>query len=116
MDKAQVIEEIARRGVVEKLVGNITHRSDATMKDLSQIVYEALLKTDEKRITEIYEQGETSVNCYCCAIIRNQYFSDSSQFYYDFKRLLLYEEVKGVGYNGQDGDREDNLPAGESGV
>lgn len=116
MNKAQVIEEIARHGVVEKLVRNITHRTDSTMKDLSQIVYEALLKTDEKRITEIYEQGETSINCYCCAIIRNQYFSDSSQFYYDFKKLLLYEEVKGTGYNGRDGGREDDLPAGESGV
>ena len=116
MNKAQVIEEIARREVVEKLVRNITHRTDSTMKDLSQIVYEALLKTDEKRITEIWEQGETSVNCYCCAIIRNQYFSDSSQFYYDFKRLLLYEEIKGAGYNGQNPGREDDLPAGESGV
>ena len=116
MNKAQVIEEIARRGVVEKLVRNITHRTDSTMKDLSQIVYEALLKTDEKRITEIYEQGETSINCYCCAIIRNQYFSDSSQFYYDFKRLLLYEEVKGAGYNGRGGGREDDFPTGESGV
>ena len=116
MDKAQIIEEIARRKVVEQLIRNITHRTDPTMNDLAQIVYEALLKTDEKRITEIYEQGETSVNCYCCAIIRNQYFSDSSQFYYDFKKLLLYEEVKGAGYNGRDGGREDDLPTGESGV
>lgn len=116
MNKAQVIEEIARRKVVETFVRNITHRCDATMKDLTQIVYEALLKTDEKRITEIWEQGETSINCYCCAIIRNQYFSDSSQFYYDFKRTLLYEEVKGAGHNNLDGGCEDDLPAGESGV
>ena len=116
MNKAQVIEEIARRGVVEKLVRNITHRTDSTMKDLSQIVYEALLKTDEERITEIWEQGETSVNCYCCAIIRNQYFSDSSQFYYDFRKPMLYEEVKGTRHNGDDGGREDDLPAGTDGV
>jgi hypothetical protein len=89
---------------------------DATMNDLAQIVYEALLKTDEKRIIEIYEQGETSINCYCCAIIRNQYFSDSSRFYYDYKSVMLYEEVKGTGYNGQDGRCEDDFPAGESGI
>ena len=116
MDKAQIIEEIARRKVVEQLIRNITHRSDPTMNDLAQIVYEALLKTDEKRIIEIYEQGETSINCYCCAIIRNQYFSDSSQFYYDFRKPMLYEEVKGTRHNGDDGGREDDIPAGESGV
>ena len=116
MNKAQIIAEIARRGVVERLVRNITHRTDSTMKDLSQIVYEALLKTDEERITEIWEQGETSVNCYCCAIIRNQYFSDSSQFYYDFRKPMLYEEVKGTRHNVDDGGREDDIPAGESGV
>ena len=116
MDKAQIIEEIARRKVVEQLIRNITHRSDPTMNDLAQIVYEALLKTDEKRIIEIYEQGETSINCYCCAIIRNQYFSDSSQFYYDFRKPMLYEEVKGTRHNGDDGGREDDLPAGTDGV
>ena len=116
MDKAQIIEEIARRKVVEQLIRNITHRSDPTMNDLAQIVYEALLKTDEKRIIEIYEQGETSINCYCCAIIRNQYFSDSSQFYYDFRKPMLYEEVKGARHNGDDGGREDDIPAGEERV
>ena len=116
MDKAQIIEDIARRKVVEQLIRNITHRCDATMNDLAQIVYEALLKTDEKRIIEIYEQGETSINCYCCAIIRNQYFSDSSRFYYDYKSVMLYEEGKGTGYNGQDGRCEDDFPAGESGI
>ena len=116
MDKAQIIEEIARRKVVEQLIRNITHRCDATMNDLAQIVYEALLKTDEKRIIEIYEQGETSINCYCCAIIRNQYFSDSSRFYYDYKSVMLYEEINGIGYNGQDGRCEDDIPASESGV
>ena len=104
MDKAQIIEDIARRKVVEQLIRNITHRCDATMNDLAQIVYEALL------------QGETSINCYCCAIIRNQYFSDSSRFYYDYKSIMLYEEVKGTGYNGQDGRCEDDFPAGESGI
>ena len=116
MNKAQVIEDIARRGVVETLVRNITHRSDPTMKDLCQIVYEALLKTDEKRIIEVYEQGETSINCYCCAIIRNQYFSDSSRFYYDYKSIVLYEETNGVRYNGSDGRCEDDIPTGEAGI
>ena len=113
MDKAQIIEDIARRKVVEKLIRNITHRHDATMDDLAQIVYEALLNTEEERIIEIWEQGDTSVNCYCCAIIRNQYYSDSSRFYYDYRKPLLHEEVKGAGRDGDDGGREDHLPGGE---
>lgn len=95
--------------MVEQLIGNITHRSDAAMKDLAQIVYEALLNTSEERIKEIYEQGETSVNCYCCAIIRNQYYSDSSRFYYDFKKPLFNEEAKATECNGYDGEREGDL-------
>ena len=109
MTKAEIIERIARGRVVEQLIGNITHRSDAAMKDLAQIVYEALLNTSEERIKEIYEQGETSVNCYCCAIIRNQYYSDSSRFYYDFKKPLFNEEVKATECNGYDGEREGDL-------
>lgn len=113
MNKAQIIEELARRRVVEQLVRNITHRTDSTMDDLAQMVYEALLKTDEKRVIEIYEQGETSVNCYCCAIIRNQYFSDRSAFYYDYRKMVLYEEVKGTQHIGGDGGREGDLPTCE---
>lgn len=113
MDKAQIIEDIARRKVVEQLIRNITHRHDTTMDDLAQIVYEALLNTEEERIIEIWEQGDTSVNCYCCAIIRNQYYSDSSRFYYDYRKPLLHEEVKGAGRDGDDGGREDHLPGGE---
>lgn len=113
MDKAQIIEDIARRKVVEQLIRNITHRHDATMDDLAQIVYEALLNTEEERIIEIWEQGDTSVNCYCCAIIRNQYYSDSSRFYYDYRKPLLHEEVKGAGRDGDDGGREGHLPGGE---
>lgn len=112
MNKAKIIEEIARRRVVEELVRNITHRTDSTMNDLSQMVYEALLKTDEKRIIEIWEQGATSVNCYCCAIIRNQYYSDRSAFYYDYKKAVYYEEIKGSP-NFSDGGREGDLPTGK---
>ena len=83
------------------------------MDDLAQIVYEALLNTEEERIIEIWEQGDTSVNCYCCAIIRNQYYSDSSRFYYDYRKPLLHEEVKGAGRDGDDGGREDHLPGSE---
>jgi len=106
MTKADIIESIAKARVVEQLIRNITHRSDATMDDLAQIVYEALLNTDEEKIREIYEQGDTSVNCYCCAIIRNQYYSDSSRFYYDFKKPLFNEEIKGAERDGYDGEGE----------
>lgn len=112
MNKAQIIGEIARRRVVEELVRNITHRTDSTMDDLAQMVYEALLKTDDKRIIEIWEQGETSVNCYCCAIIRNQYFSDRSTFYYDFKKAVYYEEVKSIGHE-HDGGGAGDIPTRE---
>lgn len=108
MTKADIIERIAKARVVEELVRNITHRCDATMDDLAQIVYEALLNTSEERIKEIYEQGATSVNCYCCAIIRNQYYSDSSRFYYDFKKPLLNEEVKGTEHR-YDGEGEGDI-------
>lgn len=106
MTKAEIIERIARGRVVEQLISNITHRSDAAMKDLAQIVYEALLNTSEERIIEIYNQGDTSVNCYCCAIICNQYYSDSSRFYYDFKKPLFNEEVKTAERDGHDGEGE----------
>ena len=109
MTKADIIESIAKARVVEQLIRNITHRSDATMDDLAQIVYEALLNTDEEKIREIYEQGDTSVNCYCCAIIRNQYYSDSSRFYYDFKKPLFNEEIKGAECDGYDGEGESYL-------
>lgn len=88
MDMRAIIEQLARRRTVERLIQDITHRGGDDMADLAQMVYEALLMTGETRISELWEQGEAAMNCYIAAIIRNQYYSDSSRFYYDFRRYI----------------------------
>lgn len=83
-----IIDGIARTRTVERLVRDITHSTGDEMEDLAQMVYEALLMTGEERICELWAQGTVAMNCYIAAIIRNQYYSDSSMFYYNFRRYV----------------------------
>lgn len=86
VDRNKIIEQLAREKVVETIVENVTHRAiSRDTKDLSQMVYLTLLTYDEKKVVEMWEDGE--LNFFIVAIIRNQYFSETSPFYQQIKRF-----------------------------
>lgn len=89
--RSDIIGQLARDKVVEKIIENVTHRAiNRDTQDLAQMVYLTLLTYDEKKVMEMWKEGE--LNFFIVAIIRNQYFSETSPFYQQIKRLRVNSE------------------------
>lgn len=94
MTKAQIIETIARKRKVERLIENIAHHSlTADLCDLSQMVYLILLEYDEQKLQDLWENNQ--MNFFIVRIIVNQYNSVNSPFYTTFRkfRRMIDESV-----------------------
>lgn len=89
MGKTDIIAEIARAGLVEELVRNITGHGviDYDLKDLVQIVYLALLETTDERVADLWESGQ--MRFYIARIIRTQLTSPRSTFTANNVRFLM---------------------------
>lgn len=71
--------------MVETLVENIAHQSlNADLEDLCQMVYIILLEYDEKRILDLWENGQ--MKYFITRIVVNQYRSVNSPFHYIFRK------------------------------
>ena len=83
------LEHIIKDNLVEKLSSTIIQKEEsATRKDFIQSIYLILLeKTDVVNNIDNY----TNLRNYIITIIRQQYFSTTSAFYYTYKK---YENKK----------------------
>lgn len=84
MDKAEIVEKLAQERVVENLVRVICKVSNNYLDDLSQMVYVYLLEYDEEKIITLYEEG--SLPFFIVRIIKNQWLSNTSPFYYTYRK------------------------------
>ena len=86
MTRNEIISELAKDRVVEKVVMNVGHsRMTADLSDLSQEIYAILLTYDEDKIVDLYEHGEI---CYFIARVAiNQYKSNKSPFHIVFRKF-----------------------------
>ncbi len=57
MTKRDLIDTIAREGLVERLVANVCHRRHRALPDLVQMAYEALLKSDGQKLLNLYQRN-----------------------------------------------------------
>lgn len=89
MDKKKIIETIAKEQRVEFLVRRIVKERNDEMpqplKDLCQMIYLILLEYDEDKIVDLWEHGE--MNFFIVRIIRNQYKSVNSKFFYLYRKF-----------------------------
>ena len=86
VDKSEIVAQIARERRVETMVENIAKSPlTADLKDLSQMVYLALLEYDEGKIVDLWEHGQ--INFFIARIIINQYRSANSPFYKLFRKF-----------------------------
>ena len=86
MGKEGIVERLARSGMVERLVCEIAHSGlTPELKDLSQMVYEALLKQDASELERIDGRGE--LRWYLAGIVLNQYRSVTSPFHREIRRF-----------------------------
>lgn len=88
MTVSEIVEDLARRRVVEEMVENISKRSIARpeIADLAQMVYLVILEYDADKVRDLYEHGE--IGFFIARIIINQYRSKTSPFYYQLKRFI----------------------------
>ena len=87
IDKRAIVEDLAKRKVVETMVQNIARRSVATpeLQDLSQMVYLVILEYDTDKIEDLYLNDE--LGFFIARIIINQYRSNTSPFFYQLKKF-----------------------------
>ena len=86
MSKSEIIEEVAKAGMVERMVQNIAHYTlDADLKDLAQMVYLILLEYDESKLQDLWENEQ--MGFFLARIIINQYRSSNSPFHTIYRKF-----------------------------
>lgn len=91
MSKSEIIEEVAKAGMVEHMVQNIAHHTlDADLKDLAQMVYLILLEYDESKLQDLWENEQ--MRFFLARIIINQYRSSNSPFHTIYRKFRKRSE------------------------
>lgn len=80
MTKTQIVNELAKGKVVEKLIAK---KTDEHIYDLAQDIYLDLLEKPEEKLIELYNNNELIY--FISAMIRNQVFSSTSNYYRQYK-------------------------------
>ena len=81
MNKNEIIKAIASRREVERIVTSTCGRPIA---DLSQMVYEVLMRMSESRLEELYRSHQ--LGYYITGIARKQYYSGKSAYHNEQRR------------------------------
>ena len=88
MTKNEVIEELVKDNVVEKIIYKLLpsskNRFDAP-DDLIQDIYLILLQKDDKLIVDLYNKNQ--LGFYLLKIARNQMISQNSNYYYNYVKF-----------------------------
>ena len=100
--KAQIVNEIANKRMVESMVQNIAHQSlTPDLQDLAQMIYLILLEYDEKKIVDLWQQHQ--ITYFLARIIINQFRSSNSPYHMIYRR---YQEkscdITGMDWNDED--------------
>ena len=92
MTSNQIINELAKNKVIEKLVANISPEGDSSPgalssdnQDLSQLIYLSLLEKPNSLIEDLYSKGELIF--YVIRIITRNVYSTTSPYYRTIKKF-----------------------------
>ena len=84
MTTNEIIEKVKRERIVEDVIQNVKNFNDTkeNLEDLAQDIYLILLEDD--KIERLYNEGK--LKYYIVRIVLNQVRSNTSSFFYDYKR------------------------------
>lgn len=86
MTSNQIINELAKNKVIEKLVANISPEDNSPdTSDLSQLIYLTLLEKPNALIEDLYSKGELIF--YVIRIITRNVYSTTSPYYRTIKKF-----------------------------
>ena len=74
----EIVEALAREGVVEGIAVRVCKRPAADLADLVSIVYTSLLTMQPEKLRSLAEGG---LNFYIVGMIRRQFFSNHNTWY-----------------------------------
>lgn len=81
--KYEIIEELAERGAIEEIIGNVAYNpNEDTLKDLAQMLYEDLLNKPSEKIIKLYDNNQ--LQYFITRMVLNSINSKTSRFYYAF--------------------------------
>lgn len=89
MTAREYIEGLARQRQVERIVRATAGHDDLTQNewDCVQMIYEALLRYDEDKITDLGDKGQ--LGFFIAGIARNMIHSKTSRYHYEIR---MYDE------------------------
>lgn len=94
MTRSDIVALLAKEKRVEAIVKrNSGGVLNDDLKDLCQIVYVALLETDEDKIIDLFENKQ--INFYICRIVWVQLISPRSTYHYVITRLKDFSTFVG---------------------
>ena len=85
MTKVEIIDELSRTNIVEKIIYKLLPTSKNQFDcpdDLIQDIYVLLLEKDDKLIIDLYNKGE--LGFYLLRIAKNQLLSANSPYFYKY--------------------------------
>lgn len=105
MDKYKPIKYIIENKIVEGLIND--YLIDSFKDDLIQEVYMVLLEHNQSKLQQLIDKKQ--IRFYIARIIKNMYFSSSSNFYRMYKRSFLLKDSFQNLLNKEDGDDDESF-------
>lgn len=102
MDKYKPIKYIIDNKIVEGLIND--YLIDSFKDDLIQEVYMVLLEHNQSKLQQLIDKKQ--IRFYIARIIKNMYFSSSSNFYRMYKRPLLLNQGLQLIIDKDNGEKE----------
>lgn len=84
MENQEIVEKIAREGILKDIIRNIGGTRDEDLKDLEQDIYIDLLSKDNTLLNSLLEKD--SLRWFLVKIAKNQIHSSNSRFYNNYKK------------------------------
>ena len=84
MTKAEIINDIAKRKVVEDIIAHIGKGTYPYVDDLAQDLYLELIEKEENKIQNLYEKKQ--LNFFITRMVMNNLLSKNSRYYYNYIR------------------------------
>lgn len=88
--KLDIIKELAENLEVEQIISNITKINRNDFADLAQDIYTDLMEMSDDKLFGMYDKKQ--LNYYIVRMVFNNCFSQTSRYYYKYRRFLNNSE------------------------
>lgn len=84
MTKTEIINQIAKEHLVERVINKIADKQDGNLDDLCNDIYVSLLEKDDKKIVDMY--NNSTLPFFTLRMVKNNLLSANSPYYRTYKK------------------------------